>query len=349
MSKYLFFLILLVSVQALSSSECDRSSLHGSNHEWKSKHRLPRYKVQELGAELPGSVAHALNDFGMVVGSSANEWGQPSATLWYGGETIDLGTLGGQHSYAAGVNNRGQVVGTSATADVGNLPFIWKDGEMRAIPGIMAGQAMAINDLGQVVGIAYEGSLVRAFVYDGQELRYLSDISDYVAAYSINNRGQIVGSMSVGDGEYHAFVWEDGVFTDLESLGGHYDTAYDINDHGVVVGSSSDEGHTTHATMWVGSAISKLGVNEQLQSKNSFAWSINNRGEIVGESRGSDDHAFYYRAGNLIELNSLTHPPQTEYNYALSINKWGAIAGASYTPEGDGARATLWSPVKKKF
>ena len=48
----------------------------------------------------------------------------------------DLGTLGGKASYASAsaVNERGQVVGESATsAKSGYYPFFWQNGKMRAV------------------------------------------------------------------------------------------------------------------------------------------------------------------------------------------------------------------------
>jgi probable HAF family extracellular repeat protein len=42
--------------------------------------------------------------------------------------TIDLGSLGGDFSFATAVNNRGQVVGQSLTAESWNHAFLWSNG-----------------------------------------------------------------------------------------------------------------------------------------------------------------------------------------------------------------------------
>ena len=77
-----------------------------------------------LGA-LPGydfSEAWAVNDLGVVAGRSYNvaPSGSPQAgaraCLWWGSTMFDLGTLGGNHSMAQGINVRGDVIGISTTA-----------------------------------------------------------------------------------------------------------------------------------------------------------------------------------------------------------------------------------------
>jgi len=45
-------------------------------------------------------------------------------------ERIDLGTLGGRQSFAAAINNRGQIVGSSDTPTNQTHGFLWEDGAM---------------------------------------------------------------------------------------------------------------------------------------------------------------------------------------------------------------------------
>jgi probable HAF family extracellular repeat protein len=157
---------------------------------------------------LPGATsteAGAINDRGQVVGNSGAYGVFQHAFLWQDGTMLDLGTLGGSFSYASDINNRGQVTGVADTPSGEIHAFLW-DGVM--------------TDLGTVP----------------------ASMSTY--ARSINNRGQIVGTAEIGCGEFcretHAFLWEDGFFTDLGTLPGATDfsQAWGMNTRNQVVGNN---------------------------------------------------------------------------------------------------------------
>jgi probable HAF family extracellular repeat protein len=163
----------------------------------------------DLDAAWPerSSVATCLSDGGPVAGNA--EWdGLRRATLWADGTAIDLGALpGAQISHASGINDCRWVVGHSGPVEsqqVGqHRPFIWRDGRMRELPnpGGGTGNALGINDAGQVVGtITNEAGQQHAALWEGDELFDLNQVapqrSGWVLeeAVAINNLGWIIGN-----------------------------------------------------------------------------------------------------------------------------------------------------------
>ena len=104
----------------------------------------------------------ALNDNGRCAGvSSSPESGRIEAFVQENGSRKMLGTLGGSFSMARGINNRGEVVGGSLTADDESFHgFIYRGSVLVDLNDFLdpgAGweliQALAINNRGEILGI----------------------------------------------------------------------------------------------------------------------------------------------------------------------------------------------------
>jgi len=178
-------------------------------------------QIQEL-PPLPGDTvgfALGINDAGQVVGSSGScantplvpQPVGPHAVLWDHGSPINLGSLGGQLiSTAAAINNRGEVVGASdLPGDTALHSFLWT-------------RETGMQDLGTLPG----------------------DVNSLPGATGgINNRQQVVGWSCDSAGNCRAYIWQNNVMTDLNSLIPptsplYLVIAYAINDAGEIVGQA---------------------------------------------------------------------------------------------------------------
>jgi probable HAF family extracellular repeat protein len=107
-----------------------------------------------------------------VIGSSNTADGQERAFLWEKSSGMsDLGSLGGNNSYARAINNYGQVIGNSYTADGQPRPFFWDKtsgisdlNNLVSAPGWILYDALDINNAGQIVGNGSYNGQARAFL-----------------------------------------------------------------------------------------------------------------------------------------------------------------------------------------
>ncbi len=309
------------------------------------------YSFLDLGT-LGGSNSGALaiNNGGQVVGYSFTAGNVMShATLWNGTAATDLGTLGGSDSRAFDINDSGQVVGESRRANkAGYHATLWSGGIASDL-GTLGGaesSAKAINNAGQVVGFSYTGTfysgtpVVHATTWNGTSATDLGTLGGYFSiADSINSVGQSVGFSTTATpaGWAHATMWTGSTVTDLRTLrNGLESQARDINDIGQIVGFAavSASNSDNHATLWNGGIATDLGT---LGGRSSFAYAINNIGQVVGRSWTAGDiaaHAFLWSDGKIIDLNSFLTESQVgagwEIRDANDINDTGSIAVNAY-------------------
>lgn len=262
--------------------------------------------------------AVAINDRGHVVGWSGPGFPSPGhvthAFLWSDSGMTDLGTLGGDDSWAQLINDADQVVGYSFTAGGQRHAFLWQDGVMTDL-GTLGGTtslASALASGGAVVGSSPTASgATHAFLWQGGVLQDLGTLGgSYSAATAINDRGQVVGESTDSAGQTHGFLWEQGVMLDLGTLGGSYCSANAINPRGTVTGVSSDSAGARHAFVWADGVIRNLG--EPPGTETSFGTLVTNRGDVIGGTY----HASFLWSGTAIQdLGSLypSHPVTVVY------------------------------------
>ncbi|MDT9002050.1 hypothetical protein RQP53_22420 [Paucibacter sp. APW11] len=213
------------------------------------------------GARGEFNAAVGINEAGAVAGNRGYWGGQPnSATKWidHGQTVIELPSLGGASTLAAGINAAGQVVGEAQDQNGDLHAVLWSvSGREVQDLGTLGGRwstARALNDQGLVVGGSFTGDAVgfHAFAYDSasQQMRDLGTLGwGQSFARAINNTGMVGGTLANGfispsDPSLigHAFItgahaqgmWDLNSFVHLQD--GHYlADVLNINDAGQIL------------------------------------------------------------------------------------------------------------------
>ncbi len=190
----------------------------------------------------------------------------------------------------------------------------------------------------------------------------------------LNNRGMVVGTAdtSIPDPNVanpdlcinldcflsHAFLWQNGVLTDLGTLAGfdNFSGANVINERGWIAGSSQTGdldpvtgGLAEHAVLWKDGEIIDLGT---LGGNKSSGYYINNEGQVVGASAinttfdpssqfGATTHPFLWENGVMLDLGTLGGPDAFPGNGCANQRKGLVVVGSNTNSTPDPATGLL--------
>jgi probable HAF family extracellular repeat protein len=270
----------------------------------------------------------------------------------------DLGALGGAISQANAINSTGQVVGQAQIASGSYHPFLYSGGLMTDLgvaPGFTDGSARAVNAAGQVAVSEGVGGNINGHAFLWQSGSGAIDLGNLGSSPTIPlaiNNATAAHSVQVVGGGGHAWIWQSGVLTDLNTLispnsGWVLTEADGINDSQQIIGQGIINGHY-HAYSWqIGSGVpTDLGTLPGGTS--SGAKAINKAGQVAGWSTTplapTGYHAFLWTSpGPMADLGTLA-TESSSHAYALNNSSQAQVVGYSDGSVGNlyGIRATLW-------
>lgn len=270
------------------------------------------YRLEQIGPNPTPSgfyYAEDMNDHGDVVGGV---YGSFTGWLWKDGKLTPIPALPTStdgRSSAAGINNRTQVVGSSA-----GRPYLWYRGHLRdtgAFPSATAA-ATDINTLGVILGSVsgVSGLISQPFLQIGSFTQRLDALPGDTLAlgFRINELGSVCGNSGTLTTQ-RAVIWEWGRIRDLGLLPGAYDSyAHAINNRNEVAGQMRvNGGLESVAVVWSDGRIHELPQFFTGPFSQSYASGINDRGQAVGgnSDRSGNFIAALWQNGMLYDLHDL--------------------------------------------
>jgi probable HAF family extracellular repeat protein len=138
-------------------------------------------------------------------------------------------------------------------------------------------------------------------------------------ANGINNSGQVVGYYNDAvSGDYHGFLYDDGIYSLIDLPGASATVASGINDSGQIVGYGQFQNFQFHGFLDDGGDFTTI---DYPGTSFTIPKAINNTGQTVGYYNSI--HSFIDDGGNFTTIDY----PSSSYNIALGINNPGEIVG----------------------
>ena len=240
-------------------------------------------------------VASSVNVLGPALGGHLVVWRRDGRIRDLGMPWNPIRGQGAASTFVGGVNEHGEIVGSTVPDHVGERSFLWDGRKLRTLPPRNArSMALDVNASGRVIGWTYRGSNFRAVTWERGQMRLLplppgrkgAQLTESVGLVpetsAINNEGDIVGEgWADREVDNHALLWRIGTVIDLGTLGGKQSQAGAINNRRQIVGisetaHSDSQSPVWDAFLWQDGRMVDLGSGKPV--------AINDRGQIIGSS-----------------------------------------------------------------
>ena len=245
--------------------------------------------MTDLGAPDGNSVGSDISNLGHIAGYSTGSDGRNRAFAYSLGMAANLGLPAQVESFAAAVNDLGQIAGTYRDG-IGSHAFFFSSGFRRDLfPGKVSSifGSHALNVAGQVTGAVEQPGVTRAFLFGNGRTVDIGGLGgNYSYGIALNEIGDVTGVSATAEGLRHAFVYSAGAMADLGTLGGLSSVGYAINFRRQVAGESTLATGIFHAFVHSGGRMVDLGQEVEalvgVGTLESVAYDINNAGQVIG-------------------------------------------------------------------
>lgn len=177
--------------------------------------------LTSLGNLGSSSQGNSINDSSQIAGTAMDVGDSFQGAFVYDAllspTQVDLGSLGGIVIQGRSINSAGDIAGWANNAQFLSTSYLYRNGVLTDLISVLGGssQAMAINDLGQIVGTRTAGA-TGGYVFLNGAVTDLPALIEHgrTSPTNINERGQIVGSSRIETGN-RAVVISQGQIVDL--------------------------------------------------------------------------------------------------------------------------------------
>lgn len=289
-----------------------------------------------------------------------NKHGQVAYTLgaaayFYDGTTIIAipGLDRSLNSIATGLNDKGQVVGTSPVGNTGLVhPFIWSKQaglfDLLPLGDAPFAEALDVNNYGVAVGDSYRDPFGVPFhavrwTGPGSKLDLGSLGTGQSFAVAINDAGLIAGNSVLSPDVVHAFAWTLATgLIDIGTLGGgNQSEARAVNELGEIAGNAILANGVSHAFLWTRSGgIRDLGTAGGVTSS---VLGMSSRGRIAGslqKTLGRDHAMTWTHSYGMRDIGTL---PRGQIARAWAANNYGQVVGESALKDPAVFHAFVWT------